>query len=329
MVAHPRWEGLLILNHHRIGDPAASPFDRGVFSATADGLDAQIAVLKRMVNIIHPRDIAAALENPGGRNVLLTFDDGYRDNYATAVPILSSHRVHATFFLCPGFIDHPHVPWWDDIAWMVRSSSRSELPKGEWLFQPLHLGGPDREPAVRTLLARYKTLPTAKTDAFMEFIAEATGSGRCDAKLGESLWMTWDMAREMSAAGMELGGHTLTHPVLAQLSIDRQREEIVGCQDRLMSELGAPARQFAYPVGGREAFTPETRRIVAEAGFDMAFSFYGGHSGAGRDDPYDIPRAYMAHDTSPLAFEAMLAMPHLLARETPGWLRKPARPTFR
>lgn len=326
LIAHPHWDGLLILNHHRIGDPTASPLDRGVFSATADGLDAQIAVLKRMVDIIHPRDVRTVLDKPRGQHVLLTFDDGYRDNYDTAIPILLSHGVHATFFLCSGFIDNPHVPWWDDIAWMVRSSSRSELPMGEWMSQPLSLKKPDREPAIRTLLARYKTLPATNTDAFMAFLAEVTASGRCDAALGEKLWMTWGMACEMAAAGMEIGGHTMTHPVLARLPIDQQRSEILGCQDRFKRELGAPASQFAYPVGGRDAFTGDTQRIVADAGFDTAFSFYGGYSDAGRFDPYDIPRVYMAHDTRSRTFEAMLAIPQILARETPAWIRKPTRP---
>lgn len=321
LTAHPHWDGLLILNHHRIGDPAASSLDRGVYSATADGLDAQIAMLKRTADIIHPRDVRTVLDYPRGRHVLLTFDDGYRDNYDTALPILMSHGVHATFFLCSGFIDNPHVPWWDDIAWMVRSSSRGNLAMGEWMPNVLSPAKADREHTIRTLLARYKTLPASHTDAFMTFLAGATGSGRCEAALGEHLWMTWGMAREMAAAGMEIGGHTLTHPVLARLPIDQQRLEIAGCQDRIRSELGAPATQFAYPVGGRDAFTSATQRIVAGAGFNTAFSFYGGYSVAGRYDPYDIPRVYMSPDTSPTTFSAMLAIPQLLARETPAWMR--------
>lgn len=325
MVAHPHWDGLLILNHHRIGDPNASLLDRGVFSATADGLDAQLAILKRMVTIIHPRDIHTVLDRPRGRHVLLTFDDGYRDNYDTAFPILLSHGVHATFFLCSGFIDNPHVPWWDEIAWMVRSSSRCDLPMGEWMSQTLSLRQADRDQTIKLLLDRYKTLPASNTEAFLAFLAEATGRGRCDAALGEHLWMTWDMAREMAAAGMEIGGHTVTHPVLARLPIGRQQSEIAGCQDRLKRELGAPASQFAYPVGARDAFTAETQRLVADAGFDMAFSFYGGYSAAGRYDPYDIPRAYVAHDTRSTTFEAMLAIPQLLARETPAWFHTVSR----
>lgn len=326
LIARPRWEGLLILNHHRIGEPTASPMDRGVFSATPDGLDAQIAMLKRTVDVIAPRDVHAALETPRGRHVLLTFDDGYRDNYDAALPVLLSHDVHATFFLCPGFIDNPLVPWWDEIAWMVRTSLRGDLPMGDWRPQPLRLGTPDREQAIKTLLAQYKTLPASRTEAFMAFLAETTGSGRCDAALGGDLWMTWDMARAMAAAGMEIGGHTLTHPVLARLALDQQRSEIAGCQDRLRAELGAPARHFAYPVGGRDTFTSATQRIVADAGFDLAFSFYGGYSVRGRHDPYDVPRAYVAPETSPTAFEAMLAIPQILARETPAWVRKAGRP---
>lgn len=89
-------------------------------------------------------------------------------------------------------------------------------------------------------------------------------------------WMTWEMARESAAAGVRVGAHTVNHPVLARLPIADQTEEIARSAVRITAELGCRPRLFAYPVGGPDTFTAETKRAVATLGFDFAFSFFGG-----------------------------------------------------
>ena len=141
--------------------PIESPLDRGVFSATADEFDQQLAFLKRESDIVRPGDIPDLIKKPG-RYVMISFDDGYRDNYDLAFPILKSHGVPATFFLCTGFLDDKMVSWWDEIAWLMRSSQRPELDLSPWLGTPLRLGPLDTESSIRRVLARYKSLPTSR-----------------------------------------------------------------------------------------------------------------------------------------------------------------------
>src|SRR5262249_35459868 len=137
---------------------------------------------------------------------------------------------------------------------------------------------PERERAIRTLLRTYKKLPSERTPEYVTTVAEATGTGRPPADVLDvrSLWMTWDMLREMHAAGMTIGGHTVHHPILSRMSRDEQAREIAGCERRLHEELGISMRAFAYPVGSLEAFNEDTRSCLRERGVVTAFSYYGG-----------------------------------------------------
>ena len=159
-----------------------------------------------------------------GRYGLITFDDGYRDNFEVAFPVLKSEGVAATFFISTGFIDLPRVPWWDEIASMVRTSRRDGIELPGWLPGPVLFDEPDRESAVRTLLRTYKSMPTSSTDSYIEAISDATGSGRCSIEQATRLWMDWAMLREMRAGGMTIGGHTVSHAILARaLAISREK----------------------------------------------------------------------------------------------------------
>jgi len=116
---------------------------------------------------------------------------------------------------------------------MVRTSKRRGVEGTPWLSTQVIFDEPGREQAVCTLLSKYKSLPGEATGAYLDCLAEATGSGRYDQADTLEMWMTWDMVREMRQGGMWFGGHTVTHPVLANLSRNQQEEEIAGCKKRI------------------------------------------------------------------------------------------------
>ena len=305
-----RWTGVVGLNYHRIGDGRKSIFDRGLWSATEEDFERQVRYLKANFDVISPRDVAYVVRVKRGRHVLITFDDGYLDNYTAAFPILRSHGARATFFVATGFIDEPRLPWWDEIAWMVRASKKTSLTLPAFLAEPVAFDEPDRERAVRALLRAYKELPGDRTFAYLEAVSEVTGTGRPPAgAVSGRLWMTWDMLREMHAAGMTIGGHTIHHPVLSRLTREEQYEEIGGCCARIAAELKAPVRAFAYPVGGRDAFNLDTRACLRHAGVRTAFSYYGGFRKLSDWDDYDINRIAIEQDMSFEQFRASVMFP--------------------
>jgi peptidoglycan/xylan/chitin deacetylase (PgdA/CDA1 family) len=309
----PTWSGALILNYHRIGHAAHSQFLRDVISATPDDFDRQLAYLARHADVISARELPAVLHAKRGRHVMVTFDDGYLDNYEIAFPLLRRHGLTATFFISTGLIDRRGVAWWDEIAWMIRTSQRRELPAGEWFETPVPLPA-DREAAIGAVVGRYRSLPEERTTAFLDHVADAAGTGRADPALARDLWMTWDHVREMQAHGMTIGAHTVSHPILSRLSAERQYEEIAGSRARLAIELGSAPRLFAYPVGKPYTFDADTRTALQAAGFRYAFSFYGGHQPYAPVDPYDIRRTHVDWRTTMPLFQAMVTLPAVFAR---------------
>jgi peptidoglycan/xylan/chitin deacetylase (PgdA/CDA1 family) len=306
-----RWRGIVGLNYHRIGDGRRSIFDRGLYSATAEGFERQVRWLKANFDVIAPGDVAQVVRSKRGRHVLVTFDDGYADNYTAAFPILKSHALPAAFFIATGYIDEPHLPWWDEIAWMVRTSTRSSMEIPGFLAAPVSFDEPEREGAVRALLRTYKKLPDERTTDFLAAIGQATGTGRPPPEVVDlrSFWMTWDMLREMHAAGMTIGGHTVHHPVLSRLTRAEQAEEIAACERRLREELGVAMHAFAYPVGSLDAFNADSRDCLRERGVRTAFSYYGGIRRLSDWDDYDIPRIAIEQDTTFDEFRAIVMFP--------------------
>jgi peptidoglycan/xylan/chitin deacetylase (PgdA/CDA1 family) len=292
----PTWRGVVALGYHRIGAPGDTPFDRAVFDATAEDFDAQVGFLARNFDVVGPGELSGS---QSGRRVLITFDDGYRDNHAVALPILRAHGATATFFLTTGFLDRPRLAWWDEVAWMVAVSGRDRA-------------------LIPVLLDRAKALPGGEREAFLDRLARDTGAGRAPAGVADGQWMTWDMARELMASGMDVGGHTVTHPILARLDAASQRAEILGCAARLEAELGVPMRWFSHPNGDRGSFDARTRAILGDASVELAFSFDGGFVRERVLDCFDVPRVAVGRRTAGPAFAATLTLPHVFNRPVPA-----------
>ncbi|HEV2974712.1 MAG TPA: polysaccharide deacetylase family protein [Solirubrobacteraceae bacterium] len=310
----PKWRGVVVLNYHRVGRSAGQQWDRTLWNADEETFDAQLATLAREAEVVTPDDVALLpSDRRPGRRVMLTFDDGYRDNYELAFPLLRRHGLRATFFIASGFLDVGGAAWWDELAWMVRNASTETLPSGPWSGVPLPLG-PDEDGTVAAVVKGYKALDATQTEEYLERVAAASGAGRCDAEQADSVWMTWKMVREMHAAGMSIGGHTVTHPILARIPAAEQRREIAGSRARLREELDVAMDWFAYPVGSRDAFSERTKQILREHDVRLAFSFYGGYARAGAWDPFDVPRVHVGGRHGPELLRATLLLPRLFTR---------------
>ena len=197
---------------------------------------------------------------------------------------------------------------------MVRTSRQPGIEAGSWLSAPIVYDEPDRELAVESLLRTFKALPTDSTGAYLGFLGNATGAGRYDGRRDGRMWMSWDMIRDMRAAGIVIGGHTVNHPVLAQLPPELQWEEISECGRRFSEELGEPMSYFSYPVGERFSFNDITRACLQRAGVRYAFSYYGGFRSFERWDDFDIRRIGVESFMSPDWVRAAVTLPGVFGR---------------
>lgn len=310
-----RWQGLVTLNYHRIGRADQTELDPGVFSATAEQFEAQLRYLKSDCDVVRVTDLADVLQSGSKRRcVLITFDDGYLDNYEVAFPVLKQVELSAVIFLATGFLDDGVVAWWDEIAWFVKHSQQSVLTLPQtWEMEGLGVSATESGGTLRQLLRLVKNLPPSEVQRLLDDLGQAAGTGRAPRNSDTAAWMSWDMVREMSRAGIEFGGHTVTHPVLSQCTLEQQRHEIQQSKARIEAELGSSISAFSYPIGQPWSFTSDSMRLVREAGYQWGFSFFPGFA-TSSSDPFDLRRVAMEPRTQLSELRAITQIPRLFAR---------------
>lgn len=222
------------------------------------------------------------------RALTITFDDGYADNHDVALPILERHGLTATFFVATGFLDGGRM-WNDTVIEAVRRCPSTQLDLGglpgfDQASLPLR-DLTERRAAVDWLLARCKYRTLQERQAVVDAIAQRSG-----VVMPDGLMMQSSQVVALRRAGMDVGAHTVSHPILARLGEHAARAEIVDGKVALESLLGEPVRLFAYPNGkpGQD-FGPQTRAIVAAAGFDAAVTTSAGVA-TGQTDLWQLPR---------------------------------------
>lgn len=303
------WRGLLVLNYHRVGTPGNSLFDHDLYSATADDFDQQIRYLKKNFDVIGLDGLDDLLVRRGRqRAVMVTFDDGYLDNYELAFPVLRAQNAPGVFFVTTGFLDDRPLAWWDEIAWMVNRSPRSSLELKSWLAQPVTWVNGHRESAIGRLLKTFKGLPTKETKQFLDDIAAETGSGRAPRSAADGLWMNWDHVREMVRGGMSIGSHTVTHPVLSRVDDGQLHVELAESKRRLEQELAITIDSISYPVGQPDSFTPRCWEVAEQLGYKWAFSYYGGFIPE-LANRFDLKRTAIELDCCLPTFRSMTRVP--------------------
>ncbi|HMV38562.1 MAG TPA: polysaccharide deacetylase family protein [Plasticicumulans sp.] len=221
------------------------------------------------------------------RAVCVTFDDGYADNAAIALPLLQQSGVPATFFVSTGFLEGGRM-FNDTVFEVVRRLPEGTLSPDEvpGLDAPLAIGAgaASRIAAAHALIGAVKYLEPAARQAVVGRLAARVRD------LPDDLMMTHAQLRALHAAGMEIGGHTVSHPILTRTPAAVARAEIAGGRAGLEALIDAPVRSFAYPNGKPGAdYGPEHVAMVRELGFDCAVVTSHGVSVAATD-PYQLAR---------------------------------------
>ncbi len=314
-----KWRGgpsLQVLNYHRVGDSKLTPYDSGTFSCSTAELDSQVKWLKKHYKILSLQECVAVIHGETELKVnsmLLTFDDGYRDNFEEAFKVLHANKVSGTFFLPTAFVGTGRMPWWDTIAYIVKNSKRDQITLQYPEKMTFKIAEPERSRSIRRILTQYKRPETVDSEVFLQGLEEACAFGRPDDD-AERCFMTWDEAREMQAAGMCFGGHSHTHHIMGKLPYELQVEELQVSREILERELGTEVDSFAYPVGHRDSFTEVTFEALRKTKYRTAFSFYSGMNHPGKIDPFSVLRAGVTEEPLSL-FQLRVALRMATGRE--------------
>ncbi len=307
-----RRRGLLVLGYHRIGVAEATEFDEGVFTATQEELADQLTLLAkryRIATLDEAIDIARATRRLRGPVVLITFDDGYLDNYAVAFPVLRSLGVPAVFFVVSSLLERPEVPWWDRVAHAVRRSEKRVLRIRYPFETAIDLPPGRRSQEIGRVLEMFKDPRTGDSDRFLRELEQECAAPAIAP--GTRLFLNVEEAREMASGGMAIGSHTRSHRILAKLPFDEQCAELAGSRSELQRLLGTDVDALAYPVGDRNCFDARTKEAARAAGYRAAFSYYGGVNRPGSLDAFDVRRTNVFRG-NPERFRFRVAMPLLM-----------------
>jgi peptidoglycan/xylan/chitin deacetylase (PgdA/CDA1 family) len=238
----------------------------------------------------------------GRPSACVTFDDGYMDNLTVALPILKRHGIPATFFVATGFLEGDRM-WSDDICEAVRKfpGDSVDLSRFDLGRHDLRTAA-DRALTVSVLQQRLKYLPHGERSETARALAHAAGLEDIS-----RLMLDRDGVRALRAAGMEIGAHTHTHPILKGLGGDEAYAEIVRSRLELEHILSEPVDVFAYPNGDPQLDIDSSHpEMLRRAGFSAAATTQRGVGRAGTD-PYMMPR-FTPWDRTPARFAGRCAL---------------------
>lgn len=216
--------------------------------------------------------------------VVITFDDGYKDNYLYAYPILVKHGIPATIFITTGHIGSSKLFWFDEIKYLVQLTPLNQLELDELGSYPLQTEI-DRFRNSLIISRRLRKLPEESKRGFIAKLINTCQVAIPD-NLGEELFLSWDEVREMSEYGISFGAHTVTHPALTTLPLERARLEIVQSKKDIEEKLGKEVTAFAYPFG---PFNAEIAGLLKESGFTSAVTTKSELVNR-KANPYELPR---------------------------------------
>ena len=285
-----------VLMYHRFtDDPAAEP------DATPLELFArQLDLLQGWCEVTGPDAVVEREDRrrEQGRRPLavLTVDDGYADFERLAFPLLKRRGLPALLFVTTEFVAGRSWMWWDKVRFALGRAGRDEAVvtiAGRTFAGPLR-SPDDREAFWFRVVPALRFVPDERKEGVIADLATQLGVDLPAVPPPEFAASTWEGIAAMDRAGIVMGAHTRTHPILSRVGPARAREEILGSREDLARHLGKPVRWFAYPQGGPADYTDETMEIVAEAGFERAWVAYA--DPALGDHPFRRPRHFVFSD---------------------------------
>ena len=313
---------LPITGYHRIGDPAvvARETDEGVVDVTAADFERHVAFMATRFEVVGVDALRRYFVDkvPLPRNAaLITFDDGYRECFDIALPILRRHGVPGIFFVSTDHVVRRKVFWWDRIAYLFKRCTKRERVEIEYP-KPVVLDlAKDLPRAHEDALAVVKTTYGLDIERYLEGLSSALDvpwTASHERRISDETIMSWDHLRELRRAGMDVQSHSATHRILQTLSDEELKRELVDSKRVLEAELDEPICSIAYPNGHAVGQHTRIGRAVREAGYDLGFSGGGVCRLDAKTDPLDLRRVSVDLHVPEATFRARVLLPPVFVR---------------
>jgi len=276
-----------VLLYHRVNSERDPYFP----SISTDVFDSQMRYLARNYRVLALREILDRIEKGleiQPYTIAITFDDGYRDNFTHARPVLAKYRLPATLFVATGYIGSDQMMWNDRVSWAFKRTIRTHF---RLEFQNRHLEFSLHSPAdkinsLNLVLETLKSIPDEEKTKTVDSIVKElmTGTVRVERQM-----LSWSELSKLVQEGWDIGSHTVNHVILTRVNGAVVRDELTRSKQTLEQQLQRPISLFAYPNGKESDFNRSTKELVRQIGYKAATTTVDGLNDSGTD-PWEIRR---------------------------------------
>ncbi|HDR72956.1 MAG TPA: hypothetical protein ENN85_03470 [Methanoculleus sp.] len=258
-----------IFTYHRVGPQLHDWLYRSINESV---FERQITWLKATHEIVSLEELAAIIRErrqPEGNIAVITFDDGYRDNYLYAFPVLRKYQVPATVFVTTGCLDRRTLLWGDALSYIVLTTDAAAIEHE--LLGAIPIRNPKEKAAALFEIKQnvMKRIQNTQKNRLLEDLAGDLGV-EIPGHHGDDIMLSWDDVRRMREGGISFGAHTVTHPILSNTTFDEAQFEIEHSKRRIEEELGERISAFAYPNGKPADINADTVDLLKRNGFTCA-----------------------------------------------------------
>lgn len=266
--------GFTVIMYHRVLERSDPWHDK--LGAQLSVFEAQLRMLRRWCAVLSLDEIFNRLDHskPLPRHcVALTFDDGFRDFYTLAWPLLKRYRLPTTLYVATGAVERGWMDL-DVLRCAIQQTAERSLTVSSLSDGPVVYSLVNEEERIRTFWALVtRTMWMTNQEVVRRLIEEVSRQllhVAPSAITPERMMLNWDELQRVASDGVDVGAHTVTHPNLAALPDDEAQREIVNSRATLQSRLDHPIGHFAYPVGQPIHFSERVQALVRQAGFRSA-----------------------------------------------------------
>ncbi|MBZ5695436.1 MAG: polysaccharide deacetylase family protein [Acidobacteriia bacterium] len=263
--------------------------------------EAQMRYIKKHYRVVPLGQMCRELheERPVAPTLAVTFDDGYRDLYRYAFPVLQKYGIPATIYLIGRCMETGEAPWYDRIFAALKAAPvttldvEMETPRSFVLSSPAA-----RAKAACEIVCYLRTIPDARRRKWCAAFESRVAPLESD--LSDRM-LDWERVRTMHRDGVSFGAHTMTHPAVSRLDAAALENELGLSKRVLENGLDAPVEDFAYPFGKPDDCSPAAEEFLGRSGYRSAATTSEGHNAAGTN-PCRLRRLQIGDSTAMSSF---------------------------
>lgn len=264
------FNGIRILAYHKINNDCPNYLN---LSTKISNFEKQMEYLRKHYHIVSLQEVVSLMkanQKIPKRTVAITFDDGYKDTYTNAYPILKKYNIPATIFLTLNPIEYKIPLWFECIIYAITNTSRKTLnlePVGlkKYLVDSLK----EKRETIDQIVSYTKKLNKEDREILLKFMSKELQVDLDDLKMKEEL-LSWEEINEMKSNGISFGAHSMSHSILTQMPLKEAEYEICESKRMIGEKLGEKVSFFAYPNGGKGDFNEDIINILKDNGFSGA-----------------------------------------------------------